>query len=333
MPVFLRRKRFWGLLAGLGFLAWCFHDLDLKEVTGLLRGLRFEWVIAAMIVVVSVLWLRSFRWRILLSPIAHVGHGRMFSLYSVGQLANVMFPALTGQAVRVLMIHRALGVTKTGVVSTVLLEALLDGLSLVIFMTIASALLVLPDWLMQGGRVGTIIILALVLLLAVIVKFRQPLGALIERLEHRLPEPVYRRIDRLWVNFSDGLAAVRSLKRLSLSFFCSVGSWVGNLLVVMFLIYAFDFDLPPGSALVLMIINTLMMAIPVSPGNVGTFQLASVLGLNLFGVPKTDAVSFGLMLHATTLVPIAALGVYHYFKSPWKVPNLIEAQAASEELF
>ena len=82
-----------------------------------------------------------------------------------------------------------------------------------------------------------------------------------------------------------------------------------------------------------MIINTLMMIIPVSPGNVGTFQLASVLGLNLFGVPKTDAVSFGLILHATTLVPIAALGIYHYFKSPWRVPNLIEAQAVSDELF
>lgn len=321
------------MLAGLGFLIWCFHDLDLSEIARLVRGLRFEWVIAAMIVVVGVLWIRSFRWRILLSPIAHVGHGRMFSLYSVGQLANIMFPALTGQAVRVLMIHRALGVTKTGVVSTVLLEALLDGLSLVLFMAGASAVLVLPDWLKQGERVGAIIILTLVLVLAIIVKFRQPLGALIERLEHRLPEPIYRRIDRLWVNFSDGLAAVRSLKRLSLSFFCSVGSWVGNLLVVILLISAFDFDLPPGAALVLMIINTMMMMIPVSPGNVGTFQLASVVGLNLFGVPKTDAVSFGLILHATTLVPIAALGIYHYFKSPWRVPNLIEAQAASDELF
>lgn len=321
------------MLAGLVFLIWCFHDLDLSEIARLVRGLRFEWVIAAMIMVVGVLWIRSFRWRILLSPIAHVGHGRMFSLYSVGQLANIMFPALTGQAVRVLMIHRALGVTKTGVVSTVLLEALLDGLSLVLFMAGASAVLVLPDWLKQGERVGAIIMLTLVIVLAIIVKFRQPLGALIERLEHRLPEPIYRRIDRLWVNFSDGLAAVRSLKRLSLSFFCSVGSWVGNLLVVILLISAFDFDLPPGAALVLMIINTMMMMIPVSPGNVGTFQLASVVGLNLFGVPKTDAVSFGLILHATTLVPIAALGIYHYFKSPWRVPNLIEAQAASDELF
>jgi uncharacterized protein (TIRG00374 family) len=333
VPGFLRSKRFWGIIAGLALLVWCFHDLDFKEVTRLLVDLKFEWVVAASAIVVVVLWIRSVRWRILLSPLSDVGSARMFSLYSVGQLANVMFPALTGQAVRVLMINRALGVTRTGVVSTVLLEALLDGLSLVLFMAGASLVLELPDWLQQGVRVGTVVILSLVLLLGVVIRFRHSLSARIERLEVRLPESIFRRIDRLWVNFSDGLAAVRSLRRLTLAFLCSMGSWLGNLLVILFLIYAFQLELPPGAALVLMIINTLMMIIPVSPGNVGTFQLACVLGLNLFGVPKPDAVSFGLILHATTLVPVAALGTYHYFKSPWKVPDLAQAQAASDELF
>jgi uncharacterized protein (TIRG00374 family) len=103
-----------------------------------------------------------------------------------------------------------------------------------------------------------------------------------------------------------------------LAFFCSVASWLGNLAIISLLLYAFGFVLPTGAALVLMIVNTLMLVIPVTPGNLGTYQVACVLGLSIFGVSKTDAVSYGLVLQATTFLPIAAMGAYQYFRSTWK---------------
>ena len=36
------------------------------------------------------------------------------------------------------------------------------------------------------------------------------IAAAVKKLEHRLPEPVYTRIDHIWSNFSEGLAALRS---------------------------------------------------------------------------------------------------------------------------
>lgn len=321
MPPFWRRKRFWGTLLALLFLLWCLYDLDLREVGIIVKRLRYIWLIWAMVVVVGVLWVRSARWRVLINPMKAISGARMFSIYAVGQLANLVFPALTGQAVRVLILHRAEGVTKTGAASTVVLEALLDGLSLVLFMMGASAALVLPEWLERGERWGIIVILGLLAVVFLTVQFRDKVGSTLQRLEARLPRPVYVRVDRIWSNLSEGLAALRSLKHLTLAFFCSVASWLGNLAVISLLLFAFGLTLPAGAALVLMIVNTMLLVVPITPGNIGTYQVACVLGLSLFGVPKTDAVSYGLVLQAASFLPIAAVGTYHYLRSPWSLSD------------
>jgi len=319
MAPFWRRKRFWGTFLAVGFLVWCLYDLDLRQVGLIVKRLRYVWLLWAMLVVVGVLWVRSARWRVLINPMKAISGTRMFSIYAVGQLANLVFPALTGQAVRVLILHRAEGVTKTGAASTVVVEALLDGLSLVLFMMGASAALVLPDWLQQGERWGMLVILGLLGVVFVVVQFRDRVGRLVGRLEAKLPQPVYVRVDRIWANLSEGLSALRSLKHLTLAFFFSVASWLGNLAVISLLLFAFGLTLPTGAALVLMIVNTVLLVVPVTPGNVGTYQVACVLGLSLFGVPKTDAVSYGLVLQAATFLPIAAVGIYHYLRTPWSL--------------
>jgi uncharacterized protein (TIRG00374 family) len=317
LPSVLRRKRLWGSVLAVAFLVWCLYDLDLREVGLIVRRLRYAWLVWAMAVVIAVLWVRSARWRVLVHPMKAISAARMFSIYAVGQLANLIFPALTGQAVRVLLLHRAEGVSKTGVASTVVLEALLDGLSLVLFMVGASAVLVLPEWLQRGERWGALIILAMLAILIFFVHYRNAVGQWVQRLERHLPQPIYERLDRLWINFSEGLTALRSLRHLTLAFFCSVASWLGNLAIISLLLYAFGFVLPTGAALVLMIVNTIMLVFPVTPGNLGTYQVACVLGLSIFGVSKTDAVSYGLVLQATTFLPIAAMGAYQYFRSTW----------------
>jgi uncharacterized protein (TIRG00374 family) len=313
---------------GIAFLTWSLYDLNLTQVGIIIRRLRYFWLALALPVVVGVMWIRSARWRILLDPMKAIGARRMFSIYTVGQLANLLFPALTGQAVRVLILNRTEGVTKSGAVSTMMLETVLDGLSLILFMMGASAMLVLPDWLQHGERWAAIAVLSVFALFVFAVQFRYEIAAAVERLETRLPEPAYRRVHRVWTNFAEGLSALRSVKHLTLAFFCSVISWVGNLSVIALLLYAFDFTLPPGAALVLMIGNTLLLLIPITPANVGTYQVACVLGLSLFGIPKTDAVSFGLVLQATTFLPIATLGAILYVRQFWGLKSELADKGA-----
>jgi hypothetical protein len=80
-----------------------------------------------------------------------------------------------------------------------------------------------------------------------------------------------------------------------------------------------------------MVINTLLLVIPVTPGNLGTYQVATVLGLSVFGVGKTEAVSYGIVLQATTYVPIACVGLYQYLKYARRIGKSAAGSAPPEQ--
>jgi uncharacterized membrane protein YbhN (UPF0104 family) len=58
---------------------------------------------------------------------------------------------------------------------------------------------------------------------------------------------------------------------------------------------------------VLIAINV-VIAMPVTPGNLGMLELGATLGLLGFGVPREKALAFAICYHALQSLPVAALG-------------------------
>jgi len=81
------------------------------------------------------------------------------------------------------------------------------------------------------------------------------------------------------------------------------------MLVVFFLFRAFGFGLPLGAAAAVMIINTIALLVPITPGNAGTFEIAVSTSLIAFSVGRSDTVMFALALHFIDLIPMYILGV------------------------
>jgi hypothetical protein len=67
-------------------------------------------------------------------------------------------------------------------------------------------------------------------------------------------------------------------------------------------------------ALVFMIVQ-LGTAIPNAPANIGSYQFFTVVGLTLFGIGKTQAAGFSLVVFALLTAPIWALGLLALAKS------------------
>ena len=70
---------------------------------------------------------------------------------------------------------------------------------------------------------------------------------------------------------------------------------------------AFDLSLPLAAAAVLQVAINVGIAVVGTPGNIGSFELACIGGLALYGVPGDVAFSFGAALHVTEVVPVVAL--------------------------
>jgi uncharacterized membrane protein YbhN (UPF0104 family) len=75
------------------------------------------------------------------------------------------------------------------------------------------------------------------------------------------------------------------------------------------LFFAFDIDLPLSAAFVLMAVIIIGIAIPAAPGFVGNWHFFCVLGLGLFGINKTDALTYAIVLHFLSIGIVVILGV------------------------
>jgi hypothetical protein len=58
-----------------------------------------------------------------------------------------------------------------------------------------------------------------------------------------------------------------------------------------------------------MVITTISVVVPSSPGYVGSFHFLCQLSLGLFRVPKGPALSYAFILHAVSVYPLFFLGL------------------------
>ena len=67
--------------------------------------------------------------------------------------------------------------------------------------------------------------------------------------------------------------------------------------------------LSPLAGILISIALSLAMILPSSPASIGVFEAAVLVALRPYGVPKADAFSAALMIHALNLFPYLAAGI------------------------
>src|SRR2546428_815500 len=80
------------------------------------------------------------RWRLLLRPIADVTMLPLVSATSIGFFCNMVLPLRVGEVVRPVLLARRRGLATSSVLGSVLLERLLDMVTILLFLGIVVAL-------------------------------------------------------------------------------------------------------------------------------------------------------------------------------------------------
>jgi len=90
----------------------------------------------------------------------------------------------------------------------------------------------------------------------------------------------------------------------------SIVLWLVEAWKYWFVMQGFGFDQPFYVLVFTCAIVNLATSIPSTPGYLGTFEVAGIESLVMFGVPRYTATSFMLALHAALWLPITAVGAY-----------------------
>jgi uncharacterized protein (TIRG00374 family) len=229
-------------------------------------------------------------------------------MVSLAYMLINLLPLRVGEFVRPWLCSRRSQVPMASVVGNLMLEKTLDSvvISLLFVLTLATTPS-LPGWVQGGVLVPLTAALALAILVALFLDRR---ATIFRRLALMvLPERSVQRLSRLAGAVADGLRVVPDPSSLGTVFALSALLWLLPVLSSYAMIQAFALDVPFQAALCVFVFISFGTALPQAPGMIGTYQYACVLALGLFGVPKSDALAYGLVLNAVQLGTLLLQGL------------------------
>jgi uncharacterized protein (TIRG00374 family) len=300
-------KILFGLVVSAALLVYFFWDVDLGVIAARLRETLWTYLALSVGLGFVSLWMRAVRWYYLFPPGTQPSH--LFRALLIGYMGNNLLPLRAGELVRIYVVTRR-GQHFGTTFATVVVERILDGLA--VGLIVAGLLLVvpLPTNLRWSIFVFLLIDLIGILVLVAIAATPEVCRGLIERLFHRLGW-LERRLLSLLDIMIEGLRGLRAARHTGPIVAYSIGLWLFLALSFWSALHAAHLDLPLAAAWTLLAFLGLGVSLPSSPGFVGVIQAATVLALALFAVPRTEALSFSLLLHASQFFPITIIGLLY----------------------
>jgi glycosyltransferase 2 family protein len=312
MKKLLKNKQLWGALIAIILLWVCFKSVKFEDVRSLAFRLDLHYFIPSVLCSFLFVIVRALRWRVMITRQAPCSVVRTVTLYAAGQVINMAMPVLTGQVGRLLLYAKRLDLRKTFVFSTMVLEVVFDALSLLIFMFFTSAAFAFPKEYRFISFIVAILTAIVLLLMYLMLNYQQKLEEIgRRRLSVRWPG-FYITLKKGVRSFAKGINLLRSSQHMLTSIFLSLLAWTAHMMVIWLLYESFGLELPLAAAAAVMIINTIVLMIPITPGNAGTFEIAVSTSLTAFSVGRADAVLFALALHLIDLFPVVVLGAFFF---------------------
>ncbi|SYZ73979.1 conserved membrane hypothetical protein [Candidatus Zixiibacteriota bacterium] len=332
MPSIFKKKQLWGSLIAVILLAYCLKDIRLTDMENLASRVNFYYLLPALAMEFAMIIFKALRWQTIVEKTKKIKVFRIISLFSAGQVLNIVMPALTGQVGRLLLFAKKEGLSKSYVFSTIVIEILFDSISLMIFIFgLSMASFVLPPQYRSLTYIIAIATGILIVALYLFLHYQETVGMKLRGILRGRWPGFYITLRKFGKSFSRGLELLRSSQYFLRTLLLSLCAWASHVVVIFFLFKSFGFQLPLITAVVVMVINTVALMIPITPGNAGTFELAVVATLMAFKmIVRSDAVLFSLALHVLDLIPIFVLG-FLFLHSERMSLREIEAEGEKEK--
>lgn len=309
--------------AGLGIvlsallLWWTLHDINGAAVWGVLRASHGWLWLASTVAATLIFPIRARRWRTILDPVVpHLPFRPLWRATAIGMMVNNVAPARAGEIARAAVLCRERpDVPFGGALASIAVDRLFDALVLLLLLFAAPLDPAFPTGsrvngssVLAIGRGGVVLTVLLLAGLYAVVAAPDVFARLLARITRRVLPHWEARAAATVRTFAEGLGVLRDPRRFAAVFAWSLVHWLLCAWSIWLGFRAVDIPAPFSAALFLNSLIGVASAIPASPGFFGVFESVSRVGLAVYGVRATRAVSWALGYHILTFVPITVLG-------------------------
>ncbi|MDF1505978.1 lysylphosphatidylglycerol synthase transmembrane domain-containing protein [Roseisolibacter sp. H3M3-2] len=326
-----------GLALSALLLWWTLRGEPLGEVWAAVARSNWALLLFATALGTTIFPIRARKWRTILEPAAGVlPFGPLWRATAIGMMVNNVVPARAGELARAFALTRE--VPRVGFpasLASLAVDRVFDAIVLLLLMFGALLDPAFPPgvrvWgqsvpmLARGGALMVVVLLVgLYVFIAVPHLFEAAFRAVARRVLPRVEEAGARAVR----TFADGLGALRHPGRFAAVFGWTLVHWLVHALALWLGFVAIGIDVPFSAALFLQGILGIAVAIPSSPGFFGVFEGAATVGLAVYGVDRTLAVSWALAYHLLSFIPITVMGAVYFARLGVKLRDVAAAPAA-----
>lgn len=286
--------------------------VDLAQVGQILRTADPRFVALLSLVVVLTYPVRSYRWGVLVHAVTPARQLHLLSGMSVGLMANMVLPARVGDIARGVLIAKRTEISATTGITTVAAEHFLDiaaNTAILALLLTSNALPAVSTPVGARGLAGLVFVGAG----AVVLFVSRPGRAAADRLAGWAggfaSAGLLTRLQRLKKEIARGLQGLRQWRVAGGALAISLVLWALLGLLNHVALLALGIRLPLQAAYVAMLAQTVGVAVPSSPGYIGTFHVATIAALSLYGVDADTALGLALLLHTLSLLTSVAIGL------------------------
>jgi glycosyltransferase 2 family protein len=295
-----------GLAVTVFFTYLAVRDIDWDETWRALREANLVWLVPAFAAFAGAIVVRAFRWRALFARERRPPFEPVMRAVLVGYFFSSVLPARAGEAARIVELRRRAGVSAAESFATIVVERTYDVLTLLLFFLIAYPFLPEVGWFKPAAVLVGFLLVGLGTAVVVLAVYG-------ERPIHAVLRPLHRfvaveRLESAGASIAEGLAGVRRAHVAVEGLAWTLFSWVALSLSNWLLMLGFDFEISFVSGLLVSVATGVALILPAAPSGIGVYEAATIAALAAYDVPKEEALSYALVLHALNFVPFLIAG-------------------------
>ena len=326
-----------GLLVSAILVFAIIFTIDWSDFWKATKSVHYIYILPSLLFVAANFYARAVQWYYLLLHKKKISIWRLYKVVMISFLLNVILPARLGEVARGIILAKREKLSVSFTLATVLMSRLFDGA--VLFLLLGFLFLFHPKEFAQLQSIGitALFIYLLIVGFFVLYYFRhEATSNWIRRFVSLISQAAAEKITAGMDKFVEGFHVFKTPWNLVRVFILSLIVWgtVGAAYWLLLRGFNFSVPLPENTSLILLAITNLAIAIPSSPGFIGTMEAGVLLALHVANpqVSKGESFSFAIILHIVQVIPIIILGTLFFWIENLKISEITTAEDLSEEI-
>ncbi|HXD55744.1 MAG TPA: lysylphosphatidylglycerol synthase transmembrane domain-containing protein [Solirubrobacteraceae bacterium] len=307
------------VLVTVGFTYLALHGIDLGRAWKGLRTSNYWWLLPALVAFAAGNLARALRWRALFPSGRRPPFATTLNAMMIGYLYNSILPARAGEAARIVVLTQRSESPPVEITATVLLERVYDVGAILIVFLVAQPWLPSVSWFGAATVAAGVLAAGIGVLVGVLVVFGdRPLRMLL-RPVHRVAPIAEERVERIVAELTRGLSGLHDWRVAIEALLWTFAAWLSSSLCAYLVALAFHLHIGLAGGILVMVAIGLGMILPAAPAAVGVFEGATLIALRAYGLGRSVALPYALVLHLVNFVPFLLVGaalLHHNSRHP-----------------